>query len=113
MTTLPYRALLLAFVQPVDRGPTLKALEAGGFAPTTMQGGGGFLGREVAVLVLGLGVGDEARAIEILHRACCTRTEYIAVPYEGTHLPLGAPVPVEVQGATLLLLDVERCEVYP
>ncbi len=113
MTTIPYQTLLLAFVQPVDRGPTLDALEAGGFAPSTMQGGGGFLGREVAVLVLGLGAGDEARAIEVMRGACCTRTEYIAVPYEGTHLPLGAPVPVEVQGATLLMLDVERCEVYP
>ena len=113
MTKIPYQGLLLAFVQPVDRAPTLDALEAGGFVATTMQGGGGFLGREVAVIVLGLGAGDEARAIEILRGACCTRTEYIAVPYEGTHLPLGAPVPVEVQGGTLLLLDVERCEVYP
>ncbi len=113
MTTVAYKTLLLAFVQPVDRGPTLDALEAAGFSPTTMQGGGGFLGREVAVVVVGLGAGDEARAVESLRTACCTRTEYIAVPYEGTHLPLGAPVPVEVQGGTLLLMDVERCEVYP
>jgi uncharacterized protein YaaQ len=113
MTKVAYQTLLLAFVQPVDRGPTLDALEAAGFSPTTMQGGGGFLGREVAVIVVGLGPPDEARAVEALRSACCTRTEYISVPYEGTHLPMGAPVPVEVQGGTLLLLDVERCEVYP
>ena len=113
MTRVAYQSLLLAFVQPVDRGPTLDALEAAGLTATTLQGGGGFLGGEVAVVVMGLAAGDELRAIEALRSACCTRTEYIAVPYEGTHLPLGAPVPVEVQGGTLLLLDVERCEVYP
>jgi uncharacterized protein YaaQ len=113
MTTVPYRSLLLAVIQPVDRALALEALEREGFAPTLLQGGGAFLGREVAVLVIGLRDGDEPRAIELLRQVCRTRTEYISVPYEGTHLPLGAPIPVEVQGAILFMLDVERCEVLP
>jgi uncharacterized protein YaaQ len=113
MTRLPYQTLLLAIVQPVDRGAATEALEHGGFAPTIIHGGGGFLGREVTVLLLGLPPADEPRAIELLHQSCHTRTEYVSLPYEGSHLPLGSPVAVEVQGATLLLLEVERCEVYP
>ncbi|MGA2111425.1 MAG: cyclic-di-AMP receptor [Anaerolineales bacterium] len=113
MTRLPYQTLLMAIVQPVDRGAATEALEKGGFAPTVIQAGGGFLGREVTVLLLGLAAADEPQAIELLGRTCHTRTEYVSVPYQGSHLPLGSPVAVEVQGATLLLLDVERCEVYP
>lgn len=113
MTSLPFQTLLMAIVQPVDRGAATEALEKGGFAPTIIQAGGGFLGREVTVLLLALTPSNEPRAIELLGRSCHTRTEYVSVPYQGSHLPLGSPVAVEVQGATLLLLDVERCEVYP
>jgi uncharacterized protein YaaQ len=113
MTSLPYQTLLMAIVQPVDRGAATAALEGGGFSPTVIQAGGGFLGREVAVLLLGLAAGEEPRAIDLLRRTCHTRTEYVSVPYQGSHLPLGSPVAVEIQGATLLLLEVERCEVYP
>lgn len=105
--------LLLALVQPQDIDTAMDALRGEGLAPIILQGGGGFLGREVPLLLAGLETSRQASALAALRRTCHTRTEYISVPYEGTHLPLGAPVPVEVQGATIFLLDVERCEVYP
>jgi uncharacterized protein YaaQ len=105
--------LILALVQPQDVDAALDVLRKEGLSPFVLQGGGGFLGREVPLLVAGMPSAAEEPVLAGLRRACRTRTEYISVPYEGAHLPLGAPVPIEVQGATVFLLDVERCEEYP
>lgn len=113
MATIPIDLVLLALVQPTDVDAALEALRGEGLIPNVVQGGGGFLGREVPLVVAGMESGKREGVLAALRRSCHTRTEYISVPYEGTHLPLGAPVPVEVQGATVFLLNVERCEVFP
>jgi len=114
MTKIPYQELLLAFVQPVDRGPTLDALEAGGFAPSTMQGGGGFLGREVAVIVLGLGVIASMMGIfNFAHGEFVLLGAYTLFLFQDNGLPLwagllAAPVVVALVGLALERVIVRR-----
>ena len=50
------------------------------------------------------------KIISTLQKTCRQRVEYMAVPLEGSNLPLPMPVPVMVGGAKAFVLPVERFE---
>jgi uncharacterized protein YaaQ len=61
--------------------------------------------------LVGIPEGRIDHAVSGLEHACRSRVEYVASPFEGALLPTVQPIEVEVRGATVFVLDVERCEV--
>lgn len=102
--------LLLAVVQEQDLEPATKALQAIGASLTYLSSAGGFLGRRNATLLIGLPFDKKAEALAALQEACRQRIEYMTLPLEGSTMPMPAPVPVTVGGATVFALPVERFE---
>lgn len=102
--------LLMAVVQEQDLELATKALLKTGAALTHLSSAGGFLGRRNATLLIGLPIDKKDEALNALHEACKQRIEYMTLPLEGSSMPMPAPVPVTVGGATVFGLPVERFE---
>jgi uncharacterized protein YaaQ len=102
--------LLLAVVQSQDIDGATNALLKLGMTVTRLPSVGGFLGRRNATLLIGLPRRREQIAMEALHRNCRQRVEFIAVPLESAPLPLPAPTPIVIGGATVFSLNVEHFE---
>ncbi len=110
MTTNPIHLLLIAVVQEQDLDTAMRALQKIGASLTYLSSAGGFLGRRNATLLIGLPVAKEKEALEVLQNSCRQRIEYMTLPLEGSAMPMPAPVPVTVGGATVFVLPVERFE---
>ncbi|MBL8089853.1 MAG: cyclic-di-AMP receptor [Anaerolineales bacterium] len=106
----PSYLLLMAVIQDQDIEPATKALQSTGASLTYLASAGGFLGRRNATLLIGLPTNKKDEALKALHEACRQRIEYMTLPLEGSAMPMPAPVPVTVGGATVFALPVERFE---
>ena len=104
--------LMTAVVQEQDAEPAIRALKKLKFKITKLPSTGGFLGRRSATLLIGLMHGQEEKVVLALRKSCRTRVEYVTIPLEGTPLPLPAPTPITVGGATIFTFEVERFEVF-
>ncbi|HEX7433031.1 MAG TPA: cyclic-di-AMP receptor [Anaerolineaceae bacterium] len=104
--------LLLAVVQAQDVDGANHALAKLGISTTPLPSIGGFLGRRNATLLIGMKKKKRPAAINALSKTCRQRVEYIAVPLESAPLPLPAPTPVTIGGATIFSLDVEHFEEF-
>ena len=104
------RILMVVVVQEQDVEQATQAAKSLGAPVVQMTSTGGFLGRRNATLLIGLPDGLETDIIEAFHQTCRQRVEYMTMPVEGATLPLPAPVPVTVGGATVFALPVERFE---
>lgn len=62
------------------------------------------------MLLVGLSEEKKAAVFDILRETCRQRVEFIAVPLESTPLPLPAPTPITVGGATVFSLQIEHYE---
>jgi uncharacterized protein YaaQ len=104
--------LILAIVQDEDAGPVIEALTNAGFRATRINTVGGFLRKGNATVLVGVEKERLHRALIIVRDNCETRTEYFVptAPGEiGEPYPLD-PIQVQVGGATIFVLDVERFE---
>lgn len=106
------KMLLMAVVQAQDAETAENSLIKMGLSVTRMPSAGGFLGRRNATLLIGLPVARQAAAIEQLNKNCRQRVEFIAVPLESAPLPLPAPTPITIGGATIFSLEVEHYEEF-
>ncbi len=106
----PSYLLLMAVIQDQDLEPATKALQAIGASLTYLASAGGFLGRRNATLLIGLPANQKDQALKALQEACRQRIEYMTLPLEGSAMPMPAPVPVTVGGATVFAIPVERFE---
>src|SRR5512139_3715764 len=104
--------LMAAVVQEQDVEGAVRALHQGNLAVTRLPSTGGFLGRRSTTLIIGFMAGQEESTVKILQKKCRTRIEYVTIPLEGTPLPIPAPTPISVGGATIFTLDVERYEEF-
>jgi uncharacterized protein YaaQ len=102
--------LLIAVVQAQDAENAQNALSKIGYTITRLPSVGGFLGRRNATLLIGLPNEQRETVIQVLHENCRQRVEYIAVPLESAPLPLPAPTPVTIGGATIFALEIEHYE---
>jgi uncharacterized protein YaaQ len=102
--------LLVAVIQAQDFDSANNALTRLGMSVTRLPSIGGFLGRRNVTLMIGTPKGKEPVAMEALHENCRQRIEFIAVPLESAPLPMPAPTPVTIGGATVFSLDVEHYE---
>ena len=110
MTNPPLHLLLLAVIQDQDLETATKALQGIGASLTYLSSAGGFLSRRNATLLIGLPAEKITEAFAALQEACRQRIEYMTLPLEGSSMPMPAPVPVTVGGATVFALPVERFE---
>ena len=104
--------LLLAVVQGQDASVAIETLTDEGFGVTRLPSVGGFLGRKSATLMIGINSEKEALAIEILNQNCRKRVAFIAVPMENSPLPMPAPTPVTIGGASVFSFEVEHYEEF-
>lgn len=103
-------ALMTVVIQEQDSEPARRALEALGAPVIHFSTTGAFLGRRNATFLIGLPDGQELAVVNALRATCRQRVEYLAMPLEGSSMPLPAPVPVTVGGATIFVLPVEHFE---
>ena len=104
------QVLLIAVVQSQDAENAQLALVKLNVSVTRLPSTGGFLGRRNATLLIGFKRGREQDVTQALQDNCRQRIEYIAVPLESAPLPLPAPTPITIGGATIFSLEVEHYE---
>lgn len=105
--------MVVAVVQAEDAGGLLTQLSNSGFRATRIKTVGGFLRESNATIFVGVEDTDVDTVVRIIRRSCTTRQQSIsAIPalMEPGEFFLPYPVDVEVGGATIFVLDVERFE---
>jgi uncharacterized protein YaaQ len=102
--------MILAVVQADDAGKVTQALNEAGYRVTRMATQGAWLRRENVTLLVGVEDTRVNDALRILRKTAQRRTAYINVPGEvmGAYNP--QPLEVEVGGATVFVLNIERFE---
>jgi uncharacterized protein YaaQ len=103
--------LMAAIVQNQDAEHAMDALHKAGLSATKLSSSGGFLGSHNVTLLIGLNEGQEEKAILTLSESCRRRVEYVTTPLEGAPFYLPVPTPINVGGATIFTMAIERYEV--
>lgn len=111
-TTGKMKDLLIAVVQGQDTDMAIDALLDAEFVVTRLPSVGGFLGRKNATLMIGSHTDRKEKAIEILNKTCRQRVAFIAVPMENSPLPMPAPTPVTIGGASVFTIEVDHYEEF-
>lgn len=104
--------LLMAVVQAQDADIVEKIFQELNISLTRLPSTGAFLGRRNATLLIGIPFERQQQILDALKENCRQRIEYIAVPLESAPLPMPAPTPVTVGGATVFTLEVEHYEEF-
>ncbi len=102
--------MIMAIVQPDDALRTSQMLNEAGFRVTRMATQGAWLRRENVTLLVGVNDDQVAEALRVLRQTAQRRMTYVNVPGEMTGSYSPQPLEVEVGGATIFVLDVERFE---
>jgi uncharacterized protein YaaQ len=110
---LAHVKLVVAIVHPEDASALVETLLERGFRATRLHSSGGFLKQTNATVLLG--VDDEAveEVLGIIRETCHSRTQLVnPMPpiLEPGEFFLPYPLEVEVGGATVFVLPVERFE---
>jgi uncharacterized protein YaaQ len=104
--------LLIAVVQGQDADMAIDALLDAKFVVTRLPSVGAFLGRKNATLMIASQADRKEAAIELLKKTCRQRVAFIAVPMENSPLPMPAPTPVTIGGASIFTIEVEHYEEF-
>lgn len=106
--------MVMAIVQADDAVAIMDALVTAGYRVTRMATTGGWLRRENATLLVGLQDEQVNHVLRLLQRTGRQRTTYVDMPLEARTIqnPQVTESSVQVGGATVFVLDVERSEHY-
>ncbi|MHB0868191.1 MAG: cyclic-di-AMP receptor [Chloroflexota bacterium] len=105
--------LVVAIVQREDAGTLIDALTEKGYRATRINTAGGFLKEGNATVLVGVEDPAVDEVLSLVEASCNTRTQYInPLPpvMEPGEFYMPYPVEVQVGGATVFVLNVERCE---
>ena len=105
--------LVVAVVQAEDASGLLTQLSNRGFRATRIKTVGGFLREANATIFMGIEDSEVEVVLHTIRENCTTRQQQItAIPavMEPGAFFLPYPVEVEVGGATIFVIDVERFE---
>lgn len=105
--------LILAIVQSDDAGNLIDALTDRQYRATRIRTMGGFLKEANATILVGVEDHLVDDVLGIIRETCTTRTQYVnPLPpvMEPGELYVPYPVEVEVGGATVFVLNVDRWE---
>ena len=105
--------LVLAIVHDDDGHKVMHTLNKEGYSVTKLATTGGFLKSGNTTLLIGVPKEQVDKVIELIEKISVSRTQIVTSPMPtagitGVHIPF--PVEVEVGGATIFVLDVERFE---
>jgi len=103
--------LLISIVHSDDADQLISALRDGGFSSTKISTTGGFLREGNATILVGTDEENVPQVMEIIKRNCHTRTHYVnPLPpvMEPGERYMHNPVEVQVGGAVVFVMDVER-----
>lgn len=103
--------LVVSVVHSDDSDPLVTALRNAGFSSTKISTTGGFLREGNATILVGTDSTNVPEVLEIIKRNCHTRTQYVnPLPpvMEPGELYMPNPIEVQVGGAVIFVVDVER-----
>ncbi len=107
--------LVMAIVHADDSRGLIDRLLRRGFSATIISTTGGFLREGNATVFLGTEDHKVEECLAIIRESCHTRTQYVTpLPpvMEPGELQIPTPVEVQVGGATVFVLNVERFEKF-
>lgn len=105
--------LVIAVVQEKDADGLLRALTDRGFRATRVNSSGGFLRERNVTLLIGVQESYVTDVVRIIRQNCHARTQFVnpLMPIlEPGEFYVASPVEVQVGGATVFVLGVERYE---
>ena len=105
--------LVVAIVHSEDASALVAALLDKEFRATRLQSSGGFLKQSNATIILGVEENDVDEVMDIVRANCTSRTQVVnPMPpiMEPGEIFMPYPLEVEVGGATVFVLPVERYE---
>lgn len=104
--------LIFAIIQADDADNVVDILNQNGFMVTKLASTGGFLRKGNVTLMIGTSEEKVNPLIQIFRTECGKRKQMMySVPFsESPMLADSSMVPIEVGGATIFVLDVERFE---
>ena len=105
--------LVIAVVQGEDASQTVQALSNAGISVTKMASSGGFLQQGNATLLIGVDHDKVEAAMELIRENCRERSQYMTpMPpmVEPGEFFMPYPLEVEVGGATVFVVPVDRFE---
>lgn len=105
--------MVVAIVHADDAHALVRSLSEAGYGVTQAKSAGGFLRKQNATIFAGVPDRDVDRVIDIIREKCRSRTEQVSpLPpvVEPGEVYMPYPMEVEVGGATVFVLDVERFE---
>ncbi len=104
--------LILAIVHSEDGNKVMDTLNDAGFSVTKLATTGGFLRSGNVTLLVGTEEERVEEAISIFKERCHTRKHIMTTPISagmaGMYMP--KPIEVEIGGATIFVMDVDRFE---
>lgn len=103
--------LIIAIVQDDDAGELIDILTDTGFRVTKLATTGGFLKSGNTTLMIGVDLEKVDEVLRVIEDVCKTREQIITSPSPvagstGVYVPY--PVEVEVGGATVFVVDVDK-----
>ena len=106
--------LVVAIVQDEDAPVLSDAVVARGFRVTRMNTVGGFLRKGNATILVGVEERQIPELLAIIRHTCRTRMAFLTATYpvEMAEPFLSEPIEVQVGGAVVFILDVERFEPF-
>lgn len=107
--------LVLAIVHNDDAGKLTDALRDRNHQSTLISTTGGFLREGNATILIGVDADKLEDVLTLIKANCVTRTQFVnPMPpvMEPGELYLAQPVEVQVGGATVFVMDVERFEKF-
>jgi uncharacterized protein YaaQ len=105
--------LLVAVVHADDAAGLTKALSQAGYGVTQLKSAGGFLRKANVTVFAGVPDKDVEKVLDIVRERCRSRTEQVSpMPpvVEPGEVYMPYPMDVEVGGATVFVVPVERFE---
>lgn len=100
--------LILAIVQDKDSGQLQSKLVKDGFRFTRLPSTGGFLKSGNSTFIMGVEEEQIDAALEVIKKACHTRTQYVTSSFVLPESGIGDLVEVQVGGATCFILPVDK-----
>ena len=105
---------IVAVVQGQDLVRLGNALRKDNIRFTTIDSTGGFLRERNATFMMGVQEEDLQKVLDVVKASCHTRSEYVSSypsAFDPTEFYMPRPIEVQVGGASVWVLDVERFEV--
>ena len=106
--------LILAIVQDEDAAVLSDAIVSRGYRATRINTVGGFLRKGNASMLIGVHERQVPEVLMIIRQTCRTRMAYLTASYpvEMAEPFLSEPIEVQVGGAVVFILEVERFETF-